>query len=159
MSKTGKVSSHHWHQSWNSCRKVASDRESAFASAPEPAKKKQNALWLHYTWPLTLAKHVASAVQMHWSTHLFCPKPMLEFCLEMMVIAFSSCARILGECLTIHSYLHFFSCFCFKVEISSHTLIPLFRPESVHIGLASWDDCDSVPWQVACELVSDRCAH
>ena len=31
--------------------------------------------------------------------------------------------------------------FFFKVEISSHTLIPLFMPGSVHSSSASWDDC------------------
>ena len=32
--------------------------------------------------------------------------------------------------------------FCYvEVEISSRTLIPLFRPGSVHSGSASWDDC------------------
>ena len=34
--------------------------------------------------------------------------------------------------------------FFFKVEISSRTLIPLFRPGSVHSGSANWDDCDFV---------------
>ena len=32
--------------------------------------------------------------------------------------------------------------FFFKVEICLCTLIPLFRPESVHSGSASWDDCN-----------------
>ena len=45
---------------------------------------------------------------------------------------FSSRASIWGECSTIHS-LRFF----FKVGISSRTLMPLFRPESVHSGSAS----------------------
>ena len=34
--------------------------------------------------------------------------------------------------------------FFFKVEISSRTLIPRFRPGSVYSGSASWDDCDRV---------------
>ena len=34
--------------------------------------------------------------------------------------------------------------FFFKVEISSRTLIPLFRSESVNGGSASSDDCDLV---------------
>ena len=34
--------------------------------------------------------------------------------------------------------------FFFKVEISLRTLIPLFRPGSVHSGSAGWDDCDQV---------------
>ena len=47
-------------------------------------------------------------------------------------------ARILGECSTIHSLPALFF-FFFKVEISLRTLIPLFSPESVHCGSASWD--------------------
>ena len=38
-----------------------------------------------------------------------------------VVVAFSSCARILGECLTIYSLPALF----LKVEISLRTLIPL----------------------------------
>ena len=34
--------------------------------------------------------------------------------------------------------------FFFKVEISSCTLIPLFRPGPFHSGSASWDDCGRV---------------
>ena len=36
-----------------------------------------------------------------------------------------------------HSFLHVFVVVCFEVEISSHTLIPLFRPGSVHHSSAS----------------------
>ena len=57
-----------------------------------------------------------------------------------MVVAFTSLARILGECSTIHSPLALF----FKVDISPCTLILLFTPGSVHSGSASWDDCDRV---------------
>ena len=55
----------------------------------------------------------------------------------------SSLARILREGSTINSprALNFFF---FKVEISSHTPVSLFRPGSVHSGSASWDDCDRV---------------
>ena len=60
----------------------------------------------------------------------------------MVVVAFSRLARIWGDCLTIHSLPAFF--FFFKVEISSRTLIPLFRPESAHSASASWDDYDRV---------------
>ena len=60
----------------------------------------------------------------------------------VVVVAFSWLARIWGDCSTIHSPPAFF--FFFKVEISSRTLIPLFRPRSVHGGSASWDDCDRV---------------
>ena len=47
-------------------------------------------------------------------------------------------------------------CFFFhEVEICLRKLIALFRPGSVHSGLASWDDCDWVfPDGVACELIS-----
>ena len=55
-------------------------------------------------------------------------------------VAFSSSARILGECSTSHSPPFF----RFQVAISSRTLISLFRPGSVHCGSASWDDCDRV---------------
>ena len=56
----------------------------------------------------------------------------------MVVVALSSLARILGECLTLHAppALFFFSSF-FKVEISWLSLIPLFMPGSVHSGLTS----------------------
>ena len=60
----------------------------------------------------------------------------------VVVVAFSSLARIVGEGCTIHStpvLLNFL-----KAEISSRTLITLFRPGSVHRGLASWDDCGRV---------------
>ena len=45
-----------------------------------------------------------------------------------MVVAFSSTARFLGECSTIHCQPALLFVCVFKVEISSHTLIPLFRP-------------------------------
>ena len=41
--------------------------------------------------------------------------------------------------------------FFFKVEISLRTLIPLFRPESVHNGSASWNNCG---WIRECSLTS-----
>ena len=56
--------------------------------------------------------------------------------MAVVVVAFSSRARTFGECSTIHLPL--------QGEFSSSTLIPLFRPESVHSGPASWDDCDRV---------------
>ena len=56
----------------------------------------------------------------------------------MVVDAFSSLAKILGKCSTIHSppalLLHFFF---FEVEISSRTLIPHVRPGSGQSGSAS----------------------
>ena len=57
---------------------------------------------------------------------------------------FSSLARILGECLTIHSLPVLFF-FFLVVEISLHTLIPLCMPGSVHGGSASWNNCLNVP--------------
>ena len=57
-----------------------------------------------------------------------------------MVVAFSSHARILRECSTIHSPPALF----FKVKISLRTLIPLFTPGLVHSGSGSWDDGDRV---------------
>ena len=41
-------------------------------------------------------------------------------------------------------HLRFLLLFVFEVEISSHTLIPLFMPGSVHSGSASWDDYDQI---------------
>ena len=74
----------------------------------------------------------------------------------VVVLAFSSLARILGECSTIQSPPAFFK-FFFKVEISSHTLSPLFRPESVHSGSASWEDCGKVfPDELRVNLFPDR---
>ena len=40
--------------------------------------------------------------------------------------------------------LRFFFLFFFKVEISSCTLISLFRPGLVHSDSASWDDCGRI---------------
>ena len=51
-------------------------------------------------------------------------------------VAFSSLARISGECSTIHSQPALFL-FFFEVEISSRKPISLFWPRSVHSGLAS----------------------
>ena len=54
----------------------------------------------------------------------------------LVVVTFPSFARILGECWTIHSPPALFF-FFFEEEIRSRTLIPLFRPGSVHSGSAS----------------------
>ena len=65
---------------------------------------------------------------------------------QVAVVAFSSLARILGECSAIHFspvcfFVFFLFCFCFEVEISSPELIPLFLVSgSVHSGSASWND-------------------
>ena len=72
-----------------------------------------------------------------------------------LVVAFSSLARIWGECSTIS-----FQPLRFKKkkkEIRSHTVTPLFRPGSVHRGSASWDDCSWVfPDELSVNLLSDR---
>ena len=76
------------------------------------------------------------------------PAAVLLLLLLPVVVAFSSRAKILGKCSTIHSppalfcffvfafYFFFFSSFL-EVEISPCTLIPLSRPGSVHSGSAS----------------------
>ena len=89
-----------------------------------------------------------------------------------MVMAFSSLARIFGECSTIHFppalflllllpllfplplllllllrrrlLLPLLLLLLSEVEISSRTLIPLFMPGSLHSGSASRDDCERV---------------
>ena len=61
---------------------------------------------------------------------------ILLFCMVVVMVAFCSHARILGECLTIHSPPVLFS-FFFLVEISLRTLISLFTPGLVHSGSAS----------------------
>ena len=53
----------------------------------------------------------------------------------------------------------FFFFLFFKMEISSHKLIPLFRPGSVHSGSASWDDCDRVFPHELCVKFPDRFPH
>ena len=52
----------------------------------------------------------------------------------VVVAAFSSHARVSGECSTIHSPP---ALFFFLKEISSRTLFPLFRPGLVHSGSGS----------------------
>ena len=50
--------------------------------------------------------------------------------------------------------------FCFKVEISLRTLIPLFRPGSVYNGSASWDNCGRVfPDELCVSSFPDRFPH
>ena len=72
---------------------------------------------------------------------------------------FSSRERILVECSTTHSPPALFILF-FLVEFSTRTLIPLFRPGSVHSGSASWDDCDRVfPDELRVSSLPDRFSH
>ena len=58
------------------------------------------------------------------------------------LVAFSSLAKIIGRSSTIHSQFALKK--KRKKKISSRTLIPLFRPGSVHSGSASRDDRDRV---------------
>ena len=75
------------------------------------------------------------------------------------MVAFSSRARILGECSTIHSPPTRFLYFLW-VEISLCTLIPLFTPGLVHSGSASWDDCYRVfPDELRVSSFLDRFPH
>ena len=55
----------------------------------------------------------------------------------LMVMAFSSLAKTLGECSTIHSLPVTFFFLGGGEEINSCTLIPLIRPGTVHSGSAS----------------------
>ena len=50
----------------------------------------------------------------------------------IIMVAFSSFVRILGDYSIVHSLPVLF--FFFEVEISLHTLIPLLRKGSVHSG-------------------------
>ena len=75
------------------------------------------------------------------------------------MVGFSSLASIFGECSTIHSPPVLFL-FFFKVEISFHTLIPFFRPGSVHSGSAIRDDCGRMfPDKLLVSSFPDRFPH
>ena len=45
------------------------------------------------------------------------------------------------------------------MEIRSHTLIPLLRPGSVHIGSASSDDCGQMFLMLRVSSFPDRLLH
>ena len=67
-------------------------------------------------------------------------RQMVVVVVVVVVVAFPSLARILGECSNIHSppaLVLLLLLLFLEVEISSHTLIPLFMPGSVHSGPAS----------------------
>ena len=73
------------------------------------------------------------------------------------VVAFSLPERIWGEDVRPFIPCLRFFFFFFKVEISSRTLIPLFRPGSVHSGYAPLDDCGRVfPDKLRVNLFPDR---
>ena len=80
---------------------------------------------------------------------------------SIVVVFFSSHARIWGECLTIPSLPALFSSFFFfTVKIRSCTLNPLFRLGSIHSGSASWDDCGRVfPDELHVSSFPDRFPH
>ena len=76
----------------------------------------------------------------------------------VVVVAFSLLVRIFGRVFN-HSFP---GCafFFFEVEISSCTLIPLFKPGSVHSGTASWDDCGKMfPDKFRVSSIPDRFPH
>ena len=52
--------------------------------------------------------------------------------------------RVQGFWETVRLFIPRLCFFFFKLEIISRTLLPLFRPRSVHCGSANWDDCDRV---------------
>ena len=63
------------------------------------------------------------------------------------------------ECTTIHSLPALFF-FFLEVEISSWTLIPLFRPGLVHSGSVSWDNCgQTFPEKLRVSSSPDRFPH
>ena len=89
----------------------------------------------------------------HWHSFVFAHQPFWVSMLSGTILhvrsedggGFYFAWQDLGECWTIHSspaFLSFLSLSLFfslaKVEIWSRTLIPLFRPGSVHSGPASW---------------------
>ena len=74
---------------------------------------------------------------------------------EVVVVAFSSHARILGEDWSIRSPLAFCcSCCCCKVEINWRTIISLFWPGSVHSGSA-----ECFPDELRVSSFPDRFTH
>ena len=84
---------------------------------------------------------------------LFSPQQNGELCMYFsfcswlflnVVVAFSSLARILGECSTIHSRPRFFYFYFLLVEVGSRTQC-LSQLKRLWL---------SVHWRVACELVS-----
>ena len=94
--------------------------------------------------------------------------------LVRLVMAFSSLARILGECSTIHSPPALFFFLFFKVEISSRTLIPpplyYYYHYYYHYYYQARDNPQwlselrrmrpSVSWRSACEIVLlERFSH
>ena len=80
----------------------------------------------------------------------------------MVVLAFSSLARIGGTFSTIHSppTRFFVVVVFFTVESSTRTLISLFRPGSVHSGSASLDGCGRMfPDRLCVSSFPDRFPH
>ena len=122
---------------------------------------KKQCEWVHYnaacipTNTNTVNSHLPEAYKQHTLPELYA-----MFMSTVVVVASSSLARILGECLTMYSPPVPFFFFFFKVEISSFTLIPLLRPGSVHSGSASWHNCGRVfPDVLRVSLFPDRFPH
>ena len=79
---------------------------------------------------------------------------------SLIPVAFSALARILEKNVKPFTLRLCFFFFFFEVEISSHTLISLFIPESVHSGSASWDDYGRMfPDKLRVSSLPDRFPH
>ena len=75
------------------------------------------------------------------------------------LLAWEDLGRMFDRTFPACAFLFFFF-FFFNVEISSRTLIPILRPESVHSGSASWDDCGWMfPDELRVSSFPDRFPH
>ena len=73
----------------------------------------------------------------------------------LLFLACEALQRMLTNFLAV-LFLSFF----FEVEISLHTLIPLFMPGSVHSGSESWDNCGQMfPDKLRVRSFPDRFPH
>ena len=85
VNKTAKVEVHITdYQSWNSCRKVASDHEFTFGSAIEPTKRKHNALDSALYMATSTKTRCLCGPNALLNTFVFCAEPRLEFCWEII---------------------------------------------------------------------------
>ena len=88
----------------------------------------------YYKWTSASAADGLWIMHTSWQSAHFSPKAGRISAQSCVVVAFSSHARIFGR--GVRAFIP--TCaFFFKVEISSHTLTPLFMSGSVHSGSAS----------------------
>ena len=73
---------------------------------------------------------------------LTCHGKMVVMVMVVMVMVAFPCERGFEE--NVQPFIPSLCFFFFKLEIRSCTLIPLFMPESVHTGSASWNNCGQV---------------